>query len=129
MIGHKLWCDIVVKKPEVAPEEKTKEVPVPAKVEDLEQNMAKLNIEPEVTDTAPIDHSQVVFPKLDKESPSASVHQEDTQSQAESRPEEEDYEECEDVEWDEDASESYMTDEEYDILDASDEESVAAPRK
>ncbi|KAK3392094.1 hypothetical protein B0T20DRAFT_362249 [Sordaria brevicollis] len=124
MIGHKLWCDIVVKKLEVAPEEKTKEVPVPVKVEDVEKDMSKLNISP---DAAPIDHSQVVFPKLDKESPSASMHQEDAQSQAESRPEEEDYEECEDVEWDE--SESYMTDEEYDILDASDEESVTAPRK
>ncbi|CCC10827.1 hypothetical protein SMAC4_07844 [Sordaria macrospora] len=125
MIGHKLWCDIVVKKPETAPEEKVREAP--AKVEDLEKNMAKLNIEPETNDAAPIDHSQVVFPKLDKESPSASVHQEDAQSQAESGPEEEDYEECEDAEWDE--SESYMTDEEYDILDASDEESVSASRK
>ncbi|KAJ4416022.1 hypothetical protein N0V85_002461 [Neurospora sp. IMI 360204] len=127
MIGHKLWCDVVVKKPETAPEEKVREAP--AKVEDLEENMAKLNIEPETNDAAPIDHSQVVFPKLDKESPSASVHQEDAQSQVESRPEEEDYEECEDVEWDEDESESFMTDEEYDILDASDEESVSGPRK
>ncbi|KAK1780829.1 hypothetical protein QBC45DRAFT_407641 [Copromyces sp. CBS 386.78] len=131
MIGHKLWCDIVVKKPEAAPEEKVREAPV--KVEDLEENMAKLNIEPKANDAAPIDHSQVVFPKLDKESPSGSVHQEDAQSQAdsqaESRPEEEDYEECEDVEWDEDESESFMTDEEYDILDASDEESVSAARK
>ncbi|KAK3493831.1 hypothetical protein B0T13DRAFT_402672 [Neurospora crassa] len=127
MIGHKLWCDIVVKKPEIAPEEKVQEAP--AKVEDLEENMAKLNIEPETNDAAPIDHSQVVFPKLDKESPSASVHQEVAHSPVESRPEEEDYEECEDAEWDEDASESYMTDEEYDILDASDEESVSGPNK
>jgi next-to-BRCA1 protein 1 len=125
MIGHKLWCDIVVKKPETAPQEKVREAP--AKVQDIEENMAKLNIEPETNDAAPIDHSQVVFPKLDKESPSASIHQEDAQSQAESRPEEEDYEECEDAEWDE--SVSYMTDEEYDILDASDEESVSAARK
>ena len=127
MIGHKLWCDIVVQKPaQEQEEEKTREVP--AKVEDIEEDMSKLNMKPENNDAAPIDHSQVVFPKLEKESPTASIHQEDVESQTECRPEE-DYEECEDAEWDEDDSQSFMTDDEYDILDASDEESVSASRK
>lgn len=117
--GHRIWCDVMV--------ETLKEVPVE---EELLQEVADIveakketpiEMDPVEQPMVPLVTSQMVFPKLDKESPVASIHQE---SQAESSPAyEEDYEDCvEDDEWDED--DSFLTDEEYDILDASDEESL-----
>ncbi|KAK4104610.1 hypothetical protein N658DRAFT_504215 [Parathielavia hyrcaniae] len=121
--GHRLWCDVVVEKPKAAAE------PVTVKEE------VKVKSEP-----APEpEHSQMIFPKLEKESPVASIHEE-TKAEAaasaqveEAEPEylveevieelhEEEYEDCQDDEWDTTESvDGYLTDEEYDILDASDE--------
>jgi len=113
--GHRLWCDIEV------------EAPKPAKVEP-EAEKVKEEVKQEVKeDKVEVQHSQMIFPKLEKESPGASVHEE---SMPESAPAYEDeYEDCaEDDAWAEDESEAFMTDEEYDILDASDEEYNAAKK-
>jgi next-to-BRCA1 protein 1 len=72
--------------------------------------------------------SQMIFPKLEKESPVASVH-EDAQAEETVRPkaghdDADDFEVCAEYDdWVEDESDDgFLTDEEYDILDASDEE-------
>ncbi|KAL8392986.1 hypothetical protein RB595_002975 [Gaeumannomyces hyphopodioides] len=105
--GHRLWCDVEVKTPK--PVEET----TPAVKEEPK----------EVEAVAPQAHeSQMIFPKLEKESPVASVHKSiETEAQEPSEAAEE-FEDCnEDEEWDE-SEDGFMTDEEYDILDASDEE-------
>lgn len=108
--GHKLWCDIkVVDQPK-----------------------------PEVESETPLAGSNMVFPKLDKESPVSSTHEALSQatttaasatpsvtapaSNADDQGVLEDVESLtlEDVETDDDG---FFTDEEYDILDASDQES------
>ncbi|KAK5663049.1 hypothetical protein OQA88_6465 [Cercophora sp. LCS_1] len=101
--GHRLWCDVVV------------EEPTPVVPELVKTTGAA---EPKV----PGPHqSQMIFPKLEKESPEASVHSEPQREAAPSV--DDDFEDCaEDEEWAEDSSETFMTDDEYDILDASDEE-------
>ncbi len=111
--GHRLWCDVVVEKPKVVLPPPT--VAEPVKQEE-EQVTSPEELEPE--------HSQMIFPKLDKESPVASIHEAIIEAVAESVAPEDEYEDCEDDEWNEEASEEgFLTDEEYDILDASDEES------
>lgn len=111
--GHRLWCDVVVEKPKVVLPPPT--IAEPVKQEEQKKEAPLVDSEPE------LEHSQMIFPKLEKESPVASVHE---APKAESvSPQEEEYEDCEDDEWNEDGSEEgFLTDEEYDILDASDEE-------
>ncbi|KAL2130603.1 hypothetical protein VTI74DRAFT_6187 [Chaetomium olivicolor] len=116
--GHRLWCDVVVEKPKVV-------LPPPTVVEPVKQEDEKKEVvktEPELEPEVQPEHSQMIFPKLEKESPVASVHEEATKAESLSIHEDE-YEDCEDVDWNEDASEEgFLTDEEYDVLDASDEE-------
>lgn len=112
--GERLWCEVnarAVKSPPPPPvfeeEEQKKEQPIEA----AEQSQAS---------------STMIFPKLEKESPSASVHEEVNfapDSPAVSglpsiagSPVSKPY-----ADWD-GSDDGFMTDEEYDILDASDEE-------
>ena len=76
----------------------------------------------------------MIFPKLDKESPISSIHQ-DAKSETTSAPtlhyevaEVDDFDDCGDAEWD-GSDDGFMTDEEYDILDASDEEYLEEQQK
>ena len=110
--GHRLWCDVEVEAPKQAKIE-------PEVVEKAAEPSA--NVDEVKEETTEVQQSQMIFPKLEKESPVASIHEE---SKQESSPAyEEEYEDCaEDDAWAEDDSEAFMTDEEYDILDASDEE-------
>ncbi|KAK0720743.1 hypothetical protein B0H67DRAFT_483741 [Lasiosphaeris hirsuta] len=130
--GHRLWCDIVVEKPkptdalkqviEAVPEVKAEEV------DEKEVEVMDVEFEETKTEEPEPQQSQMIFPKLEKESPVASIH-EDAKSELTPSYEEE-YEDCaEDDEWAE--SEAFMTDEEYDILDASDEEDLVGqnPKK
>lgn len=103
--GHRLWCDVNVS------------VPKPVEKVEIKQEEPEIEAKPEASE------SQMIFPKLDKESPVASVHEEASPAPIVAQPEEEieELEDCaDDDEWAED--ESFLTDEEYDILDASDEE-------
>ncbi|KAH8840355.1 hypothetical protein MCOR27_002476 [Pyricularia oryzae] len=113
--GHRLWCDVEVKTP--AP---VKEAPPAVKEEPKE-----VKAEEPIKEEKKLEGSQMIFPKLEKESPVASIHQ-DSSAATQSAPSEvdnhaDDFEDCNDDEWSE---EGFMTDEEYDILDASDEEFV-----
>lgn len=109
--GHKLWCDINMKMPKV-------ETP-------LQSEEKEASTEPEVDGETEQRQSQMIFPKLDKESPVASTagvssaptpvaHQEVKQI-------------LEDVESlglddDDDASEDgFLTDEEYELIASGDE--------
>jgi len=107
--GHRLWCDVNVKEPATIAKEEVKEKSVEEPV-----------VEPE--------GSQMIFPKLEKESPSTSVHVE-----APVAPLEEDgdgFDEfIEEPLGDDDTEDGFMTDEEYDILDASDEEYLVEQEK
>lgn len=124
--GHRLWCDISVKK---APEVEAAPEPQHA----VKAHKADEVSEPKEESAA---SSQMIFPKLEKESPVSSVHQ-DAKSETTSRTMTEEME-IEDVDDFEDCSagdgwngsdDGFMTDEEYDILDASDEEYLEQQEK
>lgn len=111
--GHKLWCDIDICTPEATP------------VVDLEEKDVKSPVENPKVEAAKSEHSAMIFPKLDKESPVSSTHDIGQATTEQTTAEERDWvEEVErlelgDRETDDDG---FLTDEEYDILDASDEE-------
>jgi next-to-BRCA1 protein 1 len=104
--GHRLWCDVNVQEP--API--VKEEPEEAKFE--------------------AESSQMIFPKLEKESPSTSIHEEVPAAPAPVEDNAEEFEDFVDEPLEDDETEDgFMTDEEYDILDASDEEYLAEQEK
>lgn len=128
--GHKLWCDVTVQTPvpkivKVQSRREREELDIPAAT-------------PEMTE------SQMIIPKLVHESPSSSMLGGNARSEVEAKTEadtlvpsvrdeqeedDDDFEDCgEDDEWAE-SDEGFMTDEEYDILDASDEEYLSAQQK
>ncbi|KAK4199342.1 hypothetical protein QBC40DRAFT_176538 [Triangularia verruculosa] len=115
--GHRLWCDVKVEHPKVA----TPVVFEPVK----EEREVAAKPELEVTTKEPeIQQSQMIFPKLEKESPVSSLHED---AKSESAVTYDKYEDCEDDDWDAaESDEGFLTDEEYDILDASDEEYTEA---
>jgi next to BRCA1 gene 1 protein len=116
--GHRLWCDVTVEEPVPASKEETKE----------EDQETPKEVKDEVIQES--EESEMIFPKLEKESPTGSVHQEVAVVQ--SQPEVDDFEEFveEDGDIEEDETEDgFLTDEEYDILDASDEEYLAEQSK
>lgn len=119
--GHRLWCDVTVQAPKaveaapVAPMEAKKTTAESVK-EETEQKDAK--------------SSQMIFPTLDKESPEGSIHQDIKFETAEVVDEDGfEFEDGEDEEWAEASDDGFLTDEEYDILDASDDEFVGEEKK
>lgn len=114
--GHRLWCDVTVQTP-MAVEDHKEEAKEEVK-EEIEQQPA---VEEQTKTEKDSESSQMIFPKLEKESPEASYH-EDASESPDAVEESDDFEECgEDDEWAE-SEDGFLTDEEYDILDASDEE-------
>jgi next-to-BRCA1 protein 1 len=113
--GHRLWCDITVEdSTPVVKEELNEEKDQEIKGQFTEEEKS-------------VEHSQMIFPKLDKESPATSVHQDIA---ATKQPETDDFEDFVDEELEDDETEDgFLTDEEYDILDASDEEYLAEQEK
>jgi len=102
--GHRLWCDVNVK------EEPKEEVETESKVE--------------------AEGSQMIFPKLEKESPTTSIHKEAPAPAPKAESEADEFEDFVDEQLEDDETEDgFMTDEEYDILDASDEEYLAEQEK
>lgn len=111
--GHKLWCDVTVESPR-----------------EMRQVSEDSLLDTEVPEMA---RSQMIIPKLDHESPASSVLVSKDESELDvatetdtlapsTRDNDEEYEDCVDDEWAEETDGGFMTDEEYDILDASDEE-------
>ncbi|KAK1828375.1 next to BRCA1 gene 1 protein [Podospora conica] len=126
--GHRLWCDVIVRndKPPVSPEPEQvrsePSVPVQADAAEVSIPVKQEQAEPR--------YSQMIFPKLEKESPESSIHESgvpavpavaDAPVADASAKSEEEYDGMSEDSWVED--DSFLTDEEYDILDASDEES------
>ena len=124
--GHKLWVDIEVRSTPV-------ELPIRSHILPALPVTIETVPEPKVEDKSQ-DSSTMVFPKLEKESPSSSVH-DVREADVEEAPaavmepttkteEQELLEDVESLELEESDSddEEFLTDEEYDILDASDED-------
>jgi next to BRCA1 gene 1 protein len=118
--GHKLWVDITV----AAPAADVGTFPKPEMVEACKDEVKEEEVKSEHVQSA--EGSTMVFPKLDKESPVSSVHGLATPGAAvEVKAEHEELvEDLESLHFeDEDETDDgFMTDEEYDILDASDED-------
>ena len=86
--------------------------------------------EPVVKADAEIQGSQMIFPKLEKESPTTSIHEEASAVAQEDHEDVDDFDDFVDEPLEDDETEDgFMTDEEYDILDASDEEYLAEQEK
>ncbi|KAJ8130314.1 hypothetical protein O1611_g3318 [Lasiodiplodia mahajangana] len=125
--GHKLWCDVDVRVPPKAEQAKAQ---IPAVVES----------ETEVEETTPtaISQSRMIIPKLEHESPSGSIHEArseielgtETDTLAPSVDDDDEFEDCGGQDdWAEESDNGFFTDEEYDILDASDEEFLFEQQK
>lgn len=114
--GHRLWCDVNVRMIKEVP----RAIPAPqVKAEMEEQTNEQVDSQAS---------SQMIFPKLEKESPVASIH-EAAEAEVEAVPAEVKIEDKEsDDGWDL-SDDGFMTDEEYDILDASDEEYLEEQKK
>jgi next to BRCA1 gene 1 protein len=127
--GHKLWVDINVKTTAVelpirsAP---TSSPPAPT-VADVTETEDETPVSVDEGDKSQ-ESSTMIFPKLDKESPVSSTHNvaETAAPVVEPTTKTEEQELLEEVESleleDESDEEAFLTDEEYDILDASDED-------
>lgn len=122
--GHRLWCDIQVRNCIAACNqlERVQEAP----------REAQQQAEAASADDTERTGSQMIFPTLDKESPVGSTHQAMTAgpltAPSVSNPSEQDV--LEDVESltldDADTETGFLTDEEYDVLDASDQDYLEA---
>ena len=117
--GHKLWCDITVTNKAAKPVEAPTTVPVEVPVEATE-------VPAEAAEKSQ-DSSQMIFPKLEKESPESSINNikdEVTAIEPSVASEEQDLlDDMESMTLEEETTEDgFLTDEEYDILDAEDEE-------
>ena len=123
--GHKLWVDIHVQD-QVAAVETIKNASVTT------TSNSELTEVPKIQ--SPVQESAMIFPKLEKESPVSSQHEAQATGPSANEDDVESLtEEVEGlaIEGDEDDSydEGFLTDEEYDILNASDEEFLEASMK
>ena len=126
--GHKLWCDINVKKAAPSEEATTKHI------EDIAAHQPKVEDEAEAeadaiaTEANPAS-SQMVFPKLDKESPVSSITQDapDSEPKTVAAPVPAPFDDLLDVESleldddEDDSDEGFLTDEEYELVASGDE--------
>ncbi|KAF9887151.1 hypothetical protein FE257_010526 [Aspergillus nanangensis] len=121
--GHRLWCDIRVRD-DVSPADTMVEQETQIKDVSSETTMTR-TIQPDH------DRSHMIFPKLEKESPESSTHEAaNTAPVAPSVTTSSEQDVLEEVEsltlGDNDTEAGFLTDEEYDILDASDQEFMDA---
>lgn len=121
-IGHRLWCDVQVQ---------GIVSPTPSTVEPVKMIFEELPETESSTVTPDTAGSGMIFPKLEKESPESSLHE----AVAETRPaptvstvsEADVLEDVESLTLDEASTDAgFLTDEEYDVLDASDQEFLEA---
>jgi next to BRCA1 gene 1 protein len=116
--GHKLWCDVDV----------STESPVAEVQADIEEADSK-HLSGEATEEAKPSESQMIFPTLEHESPVSSTIVE--QKAATENDIEADLTDVASLDDDDDDDDDFdgLTDDEYDILDASDEEYLAEVEK
>ena len=131
--GHKLWCDIDVYIPEVATFNEKREVKN-SQTEHVEDVTKEVKEEPKIEKEIEeeINQSQMIFPKLDKESPVSSTHEDHEDKTSTTTAEEQDL--VEDVkslelEDEESTDDGFFTDEEYEILDFDGDEEAFNGKK
>ncbi|RMZ85492.1 hypothetical protein DV737_g727, partial [Chaetothyriales sp. CBS 132003] len=114
--GHKLWVDINVKSMPIELPIRSALPPAPTVVDAPES---------ETADKAQ-ESSQMIFPKLDKESPVSSIHNIDEAPAVVEKEvaleDDELWEGVESLDLEDESEDELLNDEEYDILDASDED-------
>ncbi|CAK7275463.1 hypothetical protein SEPCBS119000_006705 [Sporothrix epigloea] len=109
-VGDEMWCHI-----NVLPKE-----------ESASPSPAAQKVATEETESS--DSSQMIYPKLEKESPIASIHEAHEASAPSNASHMSDDDELDDCWADDGLDDGFTTDEEYEILDASDEESLAGDK-
>lgn len=128
--GHRLWCDVSVQAPKAVeqPKEHVEEEVVEEVIEEITEVIKKEPAAEQSRTVEDTESSQMIFPKLEKESPETSIH-EDVKSES-VQDESDGFEDCGvDDDWAEESDDGFLTDEEYDILDASDEEYLDEQQK
>ncbi len=120
--GHKLWCDVTVRIPDPVSDLETTtkdagEVPTTKPIEDV----AVVGREEPKEET----QSQMIFPELDKESPVSSTHEAQT-TPAVLITDEAEWPDVESLDLAGDESDDFLSDEEYEFLNASDDERMEA---
>lgn len=131
--GHKLWCDIDVcntplQSNPVVETEHIEDVAKEVKKEETAEAQ-ETSVVVQVKEEPKAEHeSQMIFPKLDKESPVSSTHEARNMQPSVSNEEQELVEDVEslDIDDDDETDDGFLTDEEYDIVDGSDEEFMDA---
>ncbi|KAL3436021.1 hypothetical protein BDV09DRAFT_166095 [Aspergillus tetrazonus] len=122
--GHRLWCDIQVRE-DLAPAADDRK-------DDNNIISSEKTPEPVAVNDSDISESHMVFPKLDKESPAASTHEAvnvpATAPSVTDASERDVFDDMASLTLGEETSTEtgFLTDEEYDILDASDQEFLDA---
>ena len=146
--GHKLWCDIDVVEPQPSTTEifhaehienadREADLPSSEHIEHAEEEVKKEEADVKLEDVKEepkedAQHSQMIFPKLEKESPVSSTHEAQSQDQHSVAPEsvstveQQLLDDVESLELDDESTsdDGFMTDEEYEILDFEDEEAI-----
>lgn len=112
--GHRLWCDITVKAPKAVEASKAVET-------------HKAEVQEETLDTS-AQSSQMIFPKLENEVSENDAWEVASDKQGETE-ELSNFSDCGGEEIWVDSDEGVLTDDEYDILDASDEEFIDEQQK
>ena len=127
--GHKLWCDINVRFPP-EPEVMTKHVEDVAKPEAVEDGIKTQHIEDiaKIVKQEEPEHSQMIFPKLDKESPVSSTHEAQAAPVSATEVEHRLQDDLETLTLEDESTsdDGFLTDEEYEMLEASDDEWMEA---
>lgn len=113
--GHRLWCDVTVCAPKLSsPVPETKHIEDLAKMDNNNWSKAE-------------SQNRMIFPKLDKESPVSSTHEAAIPPVAMPTEERELLEDVENLGLnDDETDDGFLTDEEYEMLNASDEEWMEA---
>lgn len=128
--GHKLWCDVTVRAPKTV---RCYPCAMTEHIEDIHKPVTDEEVK-DVQVKEEESHSQMIFPKLDKESPVSSTHEaEAIAADAPAAPATvtaEEKELLDDVESlgldDDESDDGFLTDEEYEMLNASDDEFLEA---
>ncbi len=129
--GHKLWCDIDVRIAKVShPQVKTEHIDDIAKPQDSEPGVKTEHIEDiaKIVKQEEVEHSQMIFPKLDKESPVSSTHEAQTAPASVTDAEGQLLDDVETLTLEDESTtdDGFLTDEEYEMLDPSDDEWMEA---
>lgn len=118
--GHKLWVDINVKEPAID---------LPIRSLPTQPREGIVEVKKQDAEVSEQEGSTMIFPKLDKESPVSSVHdvsETAVEQNVLNHDEHSILDDVESLELQSETEDGFLTDEEYDVLDASDEDFLDA---